>query len=66
MISQYITVYSAMTNKPTGYVSAAQNRLVMRLVDAGIWSRLDAFIYSGKFNKRRRGGINKLDRSGNI
>lgn len=41
--SQYQAVYDAMTTPPDAAVAEAQNTMVLTLVDAGIWAKLDVF-----------------------
>jgi len=40
-VSQYQTVYDAMTNKPSSAVASAQDTMVSALVDGGVWGDLD-------------------------
>jgi hypothetical protein len=39
----YQTIYNAMTTKPTGKYAWGQNDMVKKLVDDGIWAKLDWF-----------------------
>jgi hypothetical protein len=40
---EYQTVYNAFIDKPNSTVKTAQQKLVKRLVDAGIWTKRDVF-----------------------
>ena len=43
--SEYQLIYDNFTIKPSSSVAAAQDRMVLSLVDSGIWAKLDLFAY---------------------
>jgi predicted secreted protein len=49
-VSQYQTIYNAMTNKPASAVALAQNTMVASLISAGIWSKLDVFYVLAQYS----------------
>lgn len=49
-VSQYQTVYDAMTNKPTSSIASAQNTMVSSLVSGGVWAKLDLFYLFAQYS----------------
>ena len=56
---EYMTVYNAMTNKPSSSVATAQNTFVKALVDGSVWTKMDVlYLFAQENNNAGEALIN--------